>query len=93
MTDYDKAIISHCEGCDSPRLDVKLYGYKTPEGEFGKAFWCHDCLTVAGMKGAFGALAGGGYNVWPIVYDHTPDPDIRQGGKHAGDPWCDPSAR
>lgn len=23
----------------------------------------------------------------------APDPDVRAGGRHAGDPWCDPAAR
>lgn len=87
---YDKPIEGHCEGCDSSRLDVREYYFKTPFGEEGFAFWCRDCATIAAFNGPVGAISGGNYDVEEIP---PPDPDIRRGGKHEGDPWCDPSVR
>lgn len=66
MTDYSQPLSKLCDGCDEQRLDVKRYGFKTPEGEKGIANWCGDCATIAAFNGPVGALAGGNYEVYEL---------------------------
>lgn len=61
MTNYSQPLETHCEGCDTDRLDVKRYSFRTPEGEKGIALWCRDCVAIAAFNGPVGAFAGGGY--------------------------------
>lgn len=103
MSKFNEPLPGHCEGCDSQRLDIRRYFVvyhnvdpkRHKPGATYEVFYCGDCRAMAELD-----WSGTICRIWEprevSEYERSlddPDPDIRLGGKHHGDPWCDPSAR
>ena len=72
MTDLNKPLPGHCEGCDHQRLDIKGYFVRfhnvpeKPTDQVYEVYYCNECADLARAD-----WSGTIHTIWPMDQDQA----------------------